>query len=118
MKKSELNKIIREEIINEKKKQSKKQLEYQKFFKEMLKKYDIKSPAELDDGKKKEFFNAIEKGWTKDVKENVIKESGYKIGNMTIESINDETTISVGNREIVFDNDMIDEIIKILKKIK
>mgnify|MGYP003985201425 FL=1 len=36
---------------------------YQKFFQGLLKKFGVKSPAELDDAKKKEFFNAIEKGW-------------------------------------------------------
>ena len=37
--------------------------EYQKFFKEKLKKYNVKSPAELDDEDKKKFFNEIEKEW-------------------------------------------------------
>ena len=34
--------------------------EYQKFFKAALKKFDIKSPADLDDAKKKEFFDYID----------------------------------------------------------
>ena len=37
--------------------------EYQKFFRSALKKFNIKSPAELDDSKKKEFFNYIEKNY-------------------------------------------------------
>lgn len=37
--------------------------EYEKFFRSALKKFDIKSPAELDDSKKKEFFNYIEKNY-------------------------------------------------------
>ena len=37
--------------------------EYQKFFNDTLKKFDVKSPAELDDEKKKEFFNYINKNW-------------------------------------------------------
>jgi hypothetical protein len=38
--------------------------EYQKFFNDALKKFDIKSPAELKgDNKKKEFFNYIEKNY-------------------------------------------------------
>ena len=40
--------------------------EYQKFFNGMLDKYGVKSPAELSTEKKKEFFDAIEKGWTKE----------------------------------------------------
>jgi hypothetical protein len=38
--------------------------EYRKFFQSMLNKYGVKSPSQLDDAKKKEFFNAVEKGWT------------------------------------------------------
>lgn len=33
--------------------------EYQEVFQELLKKYDAKSPAELSDEKKKEFFDEI-----------------------------------------------------------
>jgi len=36
---------------------------YQDFFKATLKKYGVKSPGELDDTKKKEFFNYIETNW-------------------------------------------------------
>ena len=47
---------------------------YQKFFKSALSKFGIKSPAELDDEKKKEFFNYIDKNY--DAKnESVIKEN-------------------------------------------
>ena len=38
--------------------------EYQKFFKSALSKFGVKSPAELDTEKKKEFFNYIDKGYT------------------------------------------------------
>ena len=48
--------------------------EYQKFFKSALAKFGIKSPTELDDEKKKEFFNYIDKNY--DAKnESVIKEN-------------------------------------------
>ena len=47
---------------------------YQKFFKSALAKFGIKSPTELDDEKKKEFFNYIDKNY--DAKnESVIKEN-------------------------------------------
>ena len=36
---------------------------YQKFFKSALKKFNVKSPASLDDKKKKEFFNYIDKNY-------------------------------------------------------
>jgi hypothetical protein len=42
-----------------------------KFFAGKLKKYGVKSPSELDDEKKKKFFNEIEKDWTHDSKEEV-----------------------------------------------
>ena len=45
---------------------SDKQKEYRKFFDGMLMKYGVKAPSELSGDKKKEFFSAIEKGWTKD----------------------------------------------------
>ena len=40
--------------------------EYEKFFNAKLEKFGVKSPAELDDSKKKEFFNEIEKEWDKE----------------------------------------------------
>ena len=36
---------------------------YQKFFKTILKKFGVDSPSELDGKKKKDFFDAIDKGW-------------------------------------------------------
>jgi hypothetical protein len=40
--------------------------EYMEFFQAKLKKYGVKSPAELDAEKKKKFFDEIEKDWTGD----------------------------------------------------
>ena len=42
---------------------SAKQKAYQKFFQSALKKFKVKSPAELDDKKKKEFFNYVDKNY-------------------------------------------------------
>ena len=42
---------------------SDKQKEYQAFFKKALKKFDADSPADMDDEKKKEFFNYIDKNY-------------------------------------------------------
>jgi len=36
---------------------------YKKFFDGVLKKFGVTSPAELDDAKKKEFFDYIDKNW-------------------------------------------------------
>ena len=42
---------------------------YQKFFNAKLKKYGVKSPAELDDDEKKKFYNEIDKEWEGDNEE-------------------------------------------------
>jgi len=54
----ELVKIAREIVSL-----SEKQKEYREFFDKKLKEYGVKSPAELDDAKKKKFFDEIDKGW-------------------------------------------------------
>jgi hypothetical protein len=36
---------------------------YKEFFKSMLSKYGVNSPKELEGEKKKEFFDAVDKGW-------------------------------------------------------
>lgn len=40
--------------------------EYEKFFKSMLKKYNVNSPDELDADEKKKFFKEVEDGWRKE----------------------------------------------------
>lgn len=45
---------------------SDKQKEYQAFFKKALKKFNADSPADMDDEKKKEFFNYIDKNYKAD----------------------------------------------------
>ena len=40
--------------------------EYTKFFNKMLKKYKVKSPDQLSTKKMKEFFDEVEKEWTKE----------------------------------------------------
>jgi hypothetical protein len=37
--------------------------EYQKYFETMMKKFGVTKPSELKGDKKKEFFNAVDKGW-------------------------------------------------------
>lgn len=39
------------------------EMSYDEFFKSKLKEYGVSSPDELDDDKKKEFFNMIDKEW-------------------------------------------------------
>ena len=63
----EKEKIKKEEVdIDEIKltdEESELQKKYKEFYQKMLDKFGVKSPGEMDDDKKKEFFNAIEKGW-------------------------------------------------------
>ena len=40
--------------------------EYEKFFQSALKKFGVKSPAELEDDKKKKFFDYVDKNWKGD----------------------------------------------------
>jgi hypothetical protein len=40
--------------------------EYQKFFNAALKKYGVSSPDDLDDEKKKDFYNYIDANWEGD----------------------------------------------------
>lgn len=47
---------------------------YQKFFQSALKKFGVKSPAELKGDKKKEFFDYVDKNWTGDHEEQTKKE--------------------------------------------
>ena len=46
--------------------QSEKQKKYQKFFNAALKKFGVKSPAELEGEKKKEFFDYVDKHYEAD----------------------------------------------------
>jgi hypothetical protein len=52
------------------------QKEYQEFFDALLNKYNVKSPAELSDDKKSEFFDEIKKHYTTG---KGVKDSGKKI---------------------------------------
>jgi hypothetical protein len=42
----------------------KEKTEYQKFFQSVLKKFGVKSPAELSGDKEKEFYNYVDKNWS------------------------------------------------------
>jgi hypothetical protein len=55
---------------------------YQKFFNSLLKKFGVDSPSELEGKKKKDFFDAIDKGWDGDNEkaESTVKEAKLKGG--------------------------------------
>ena len=62
--------------------------EYTKFFNDALKKFDVKSPAGLDDDKKKDFFNYIEKNYKgDDAKESKLDKLRGVIKSITKEEI-------------------------------
>jgi hypothetical protein len=54
--------VVRQAELSE---ASELQKSYQDYFTAKLKKYGAESPADLDDEKKKEFFNEITKEWDK-----------------------------------------------------
>jgi len=56
---------------------------YQKFFQGMLKKFGVKSPAELSGDKEKEFYDAIDAGWKADDEK---KESIDEVRDMKIKN--------------------------------
>lgn len=58
-------KLKQQRLIKEEEEANSKRDTYANFFKELLKKYNVTSPADLTDDKKKDFFNDITKGWEK-----------------------------------------------------
>jgi hypothetical protein len=67
-----INKVYQESILNEGWKKrvaeedEKQSNEYKTFFKKMLKKFGVNEPDELKGDKRKEFYNAVDKGWKAD----------------------------------------------------
>jgi hypothetical protein len=59
---------------------------YQKFFNSLLKKFGVDSPSELEGDKKKKFFNALDKGWESDDK-NDANEATIHISNELSEKL-------------------------------
>ena len=55
-------KLYESRIIKEENKDPK----YQAYFKKMLKKFGVSEPDQLEGVKKKEFYNAVDKGWKAD----------------------------------------------------
>lgn len=54
---------------------------YKAYFKKLMKKFGVNSPQELDDEKKKAFYNAVDKGWKAktesfDLSEGMLKDAG------------------------------------------
>ena len=62
---------------------------YQKFFNSLLKKFGVSSPSELKGDKKKEFFDAIDKGWDGD--------------NEKAESVKEASKLKAGRGKITVD---------------
>ena len=88
--------------------------DYMKFFAGKLKKYGVKSPSELDDEKKKKFFNEIEKDWTHDSKEEVeVEKKEENLGKRVKarmeaeDEIEDEDEDPVGDSDEEEDTDVV-----------
>ena len=62
----EVQKKLKEKDSEEVTEKSGDKEEYQKFVTTMLKKFGVKSPAELAPDKKKEFYDALDAGWEAD----------------------------------------------------
>ena len=54
---------LTDSLIEASRKVAESSAEYKKFFDGALKKFGVTSPAELDDAKKKEFFDYIDKNY-------------------------------------------------------
>lgn len=46
---------------------------YEDFVRSMLKKYNVESPNDLDTEKKKEFYKALDNGWTSELEKGKTK---------------------------------------------
>ena len=88
---------------------------YQKFFKAALKKFGVSSPAELKGDKEKEFYNYIEKNWTKDESLDEAKKGKYK-SPKTNKIVQDTTKILKREKKNGFDTKEIEQFIKEFKK--
>jgi len=80
---------------------------YQKFFQGALKKYGVKSPAELKGDKKKEFFDYVDKNWTGDHEEETKKEETMTkkslkdaVSNMKEKKLKVQEAITIGGVEV------------------
>ena len=62
----EVQKKLKEKDSEEVTEKSGDKEEYQQFVTTMLKKFGVKSPAELAPDKKKEFYDALDAGWEAD----------------------------------------------------
>jgi hypothetical protein len=99
------------EYLNEEKAKSEK---YKAFFAKMLKKFGVSSPNELDDEKKKAFYDAVDKGWkgedeldessTRDYVDNIMPRSLKKAGvEAKVTKKTGYTSYKIGDFEIVND---------------
>ena len=84
--------------------------EYQKFFQAALKKFGAKRPADMDDEKKKKFFDYIDKNWTKEEQQEfsegelppaLKKAIAYKKAKKNGDKEEDEAAAPVGKKQEV-----------------
>jgi len=75
---------------------------YQKFFQGALKKYGVKSPAELKGDKKKEFFDYVDKNWTGDHEEETTTKKSLKdaVADMKEKKLKVQEALTIGGVEV------------------
>jgi len=95
-----------EEVKEETKEEvSDKQKKYQAFFQKALKKFGVKSPAELDGEKKKEFFDYVDKNYEADNEEDAEEEVVETTITISPTEINKLTSMS--EKKVTLDIDWI-----------
>lgn len=88
-------KIKANRVVQEQSKKTATQDQYTTFFKKMLQKYDISSPAELkSDEEKKKFFDEVSAGWDKEASKPTAK--GKEILNESTGEINESAFAIAG----------------------
>lgn len=88
-------KIKANRVVQEQTKKTATQEQYTTFFKKMLQKYDISSPAELkSDEEKKKFFDEVSAGWDKEASKPTAK--GKEILNESTGEINESAFAIAG----------------------
>ena len=96
----------------------KKSAEYQAYFKKMLKKFGVTEPDQLKGDKKKEFFDAVDKGWKADKETDVDEGCGKKKKKMTEEEL-DEAAAAITLDDVIGNaNQLIVQLKAITKKKK
>ena len=97
--------ILAEKSLPKAEELSDKQKKYQAFFTKALKKFGVDSPAELDDKKKKEFFDYVDKNYEADNEEDEMEP--VKETTITISPTEINKLTSMSEKKVTVDIDWI-----------